>query len=75
MEGFEAFGVVVRTIGLLIMLYGVWFIWFAAAVSFGKATPHADTEGKDYWTSGIAFVLVGSVLLMQADKVVKIAYP
>jgi hypothetical protein len=35
----------------------------------------AGTEGKDYWTSGVVFVLVGGTLLMQADKIVKIAYP
>ncbi len=71
----EAFGVAVRTVGLLIMLHGFWYLLYAVLATFHLASePEEGNPIKDYWSAAVWFLTMGGALLAGADTIVKSAY-
>jgi hypothetical protein len=75
LDGPEVFGVVVRTVGLLATLYGIWCLAFAVAITIRAATPDPNNEPRSYYTAAITFIFVGGGLFLGADAVVRLGYP
>jgi hypothetical protein len=70
----DAFGVAVRTIGLLAACYGVWSITFEFVATV--AAQGARTENKlEYASSGLLLLGLGVLLLRCATWFVNFAYP
>jgi hypothetical protein len=80
MKPSELFGVVIRTIGFLVILYGLWNVWAGFENIFENIlTPN---EGGDadlpsslsYFAFGIPSLILGAVCFFLADWIVKLAY-
>jgi hypothetical protein len=72
MQPKDVFGIVVRTIGLLESLYGIWFLAYAVA-QYAGASEETWPTGDYVITGGLWFVL-GAALLLGAGLVERIAY-
>ena len=73
MQAQELFGVVVRTLGLVIALYGVWYLTFAIGRVLRAVSP-GKYPVRDHFIGGSLFLLIGGSLLIGADAIVRIAY-
>ena len=74
MEAADTFGVVVRTLGLLILLYGSWCAVYGLNALLGLANTKTPNEWKDYLPTGAVLALIGFALLAGAKAVVEFAY-
>ncbi len=75
MQPSEAFGVVVRALGLVIWIRGLWILLYAIYTALGiAAPPDHKHENKEYLTGGVLFFVAGAFLIFGADFFVKIAY-
>ena len=80
MKPSELFGVIVRTIGILVILYGLWNIWAGCETIFESILPvsEGDESGLSsslaYFAFGVPSVLLGAVCFFLADPIVKLAY-
>jgi len=63
----DVFGLVVRSIGLLMCLFGLWQI-------VGIRSPDKSYQRADYVTALILFLIVGLALLAGADHIVRFSY-
>jgi hypothetical protein len=75
MDASDAFGVAVRTIGLLVSLLGIWNLLYALFVSLG-AINDGDDRNKlgGYWSAAAWFLAGGGALMVGADAIVSLAY-
>jgi hypothetical protein len=69
----ELFGVVVRTLGLVVALYGVWYLAYAIGRALRVVSP-GQYPLRDHFFGGLLFILVGGSLLIGADAIIRIAY-
>ena len=74
MEGSELFGVVVRTVGLLASLYGIWCLLFGILAAAGLTRTRENSETRDYLSGGTLFIVVGGALLLGAESIVAMTY-
>jgi hypothetical protein len=70
--GREIFGVVVRSFGLLLLLWGLYCLGFAA-VSFGAHLVQSEYSNIAFLTFGVLYVGVGLALL-KGEWLVRFAY-
>jgi hypothetical protein len=75
MKADELFGVVVRTIGLLCVINGAWYLIYGFLQSAGTFGPSLEDETAMYFASGIPFMAGGCLLMRGADWFVKFSYP
>jgi hypothetical protein len=76
----ELFGVLVRTAGFLIVIYGLWEIW-GGVENFAEnllATAQGDSSDQpsslSYFAFGVPSVGFGALVFFLADWIVKLAY-
>jgi hypothetical protein len=80
MKPSELFGVVVRTIGFLVILYGLWNVWAGFENIFENLlTPNEGGDAElpsslPYFAFGVPSLMLGTVCFFLADWVVKLAY-
>ena len=78
MKASELFGVAVRTIGLFILLYGLYDIWGGIDTMLSNLLPDSsDSESASalsYFVFGVPEFIVGTLFFFLADAVVKLAY-
>ena len=74
MKARDIFGIVIRTFGVAVLLYGFWYLSFAVAHACGMPQERPDDMAA-YFTSGIPAVLLGIVLLRCARQLVRFSYP
>jgi len=81
MKSSDIFGVAVRTIGLLVLLYGLYDIWsgFDNFVENLIWPPSQDSDSNTgsaltYFVFGVPEFIVGLLLFFLADWLVKLAY-
>jgi hypothetical protein len=74
MEPREAFGIVVRSLGMISVVYAAWQLTFAFSLAAGFTTDDQYVAG-DYVCSITSLTLIGLVLLRGADALVRFAYP
>jgi hypothetical protein len=67
MKGSDLFGVIVRTFGLVSLVYGVWS-------GFGVLFPHPPYTSRDYVPGAAVTVGIGLFLLLGADLLVRVSY-
>ena len=74
MKARDIFGIVIRTFGVAILLFGFWYLAFAVAQACGMPQ---ETHGEmaAYFTSGIPAVLLGILFLRCARQIVRFSYP
>ena len=74
MQPREAFGIVVRSLGMLLIAYALWNLGFAFsdAVSF---TTKTGVPAPDYVTLIVTFTLMGLTFIRGANIIVNFAYP
>jgi hypothetical protein len=75
MKPSDLFGVIVRTIGLLAIIQGVWYSVYAFLQGAGVLSETEVDETKMYLASGIPLLCGGCLLLRGADWFVKFSYP
>jgi hypothetical protein len=76
MKTSDIFGLIVRVIGLLLMLYGLWYMWGSARDLILTVFGHSDSVSSliEDTGFGIPVVLLGSFFLFFADWIIKITY-
>jgi hypothetical protein len=77
MQPQDVFGIIVRTFGLFLTFYGVWFLLSGIVRVISPpdatATPPAR-KARDYIFAALLFCIAGLLLLLRAQAVVQIAY-
>jgi hypothetical protein len=73
MQPREAFGVVVRSLGLLAIAYALWNLGFAFSGAIGYAVL-VEAAVEDYVTNVVTFTAIALWLLRGADGIVNFAY-
>jgi hypothetical protein len=71
----DIFGLIVRTIGLFILLYGVWMFTYGFVQRFGLLPESEHAEARTYLIAGTLWLVIGGLLLRKADGLVRFAYP
>jgi hypothetical protein len=80
MKPFELFGVVVRTVGFLVIIYSLWNIWAGFDNVFEnilQANQGGDADmpsSFSYFAFGIPGLVFGAVCFFCASWIVKLAY-
>jgi hypothetical protein len=80
MKPSELFGVVVRMIGFLVILYGLWNVWAGFENIFENLLPTNESGDADlpsslsYFVFGVLSLMLGAVCFFLADGIVKLAY-
>ncbi|HEY1663061.1 MAG TPA: hypothetical protein VGI03_11640 [Verrucomicrobiae bacterium] len=79
MKSSDIFGVAVRTIGLLVILYGLYDVWGGFDNFFENVISPPDSDSNtastlSYFIYGVPEFVIGSLLFFLADWVVKLAY-
>jgi hypothetical protein len=70
----ELFDVIVRTIGLLVLLRGLWWLHFSALAAFPYSGPPEDATWKSYIRPGIIYSIVGVLLIAYAEGISRLFY-
>lgn len=74
MSPVEIFGIVVRTYGLSMSIYAIWYLVYGVATSMGLPED-APGYGTSYYISGSLFLAVGLYFLRGAPAVIRLSYP
>lgn len=76
MKARDIFGIVVRILGLLLVLWAAWYLAFGVAFVLRALhdTGHESDMGA-YFTTGIPGFIVGLMLLRFGRQVVRFSYP
>jgi hypothetical protein len=80
MKSSDVFGVAVRVIGLIVILYGLYDVWGGFDNFFENLMPNTqDSDANSpstlsYFIYGVPEFIVGALLFFLADLVVKLAY-
>jgi hypothetical protein len=72
MQPEDVFGLIVRTIGLLVALWGAWHLVFAIAQ--GANVTNSSHPTSAYAVSGVSAIVVGVGLLKAATALVAATY-
>jgi hypothetical protein len=76
MKARDIFGIIVRSFGMCVLLYALWYLAFAFAFLFRALhdTSHDSYMGP-YFTSGIPGLVFAIVLLRFSRQIVRFSYP
>ena len=76
MKAPDVFGVIVRTIGFLLIIYGLWYVWYALdsipAALLGR--DGADRSWIGYLIFGLPVITLGALFFFCADWIVRLTY-
>ena len=73
MNAKDVFGVVVRTAGLFLLVYGLWYLLYGVAQATGISPITHSTV--NYFLSGWGSLLVGLYFLRGAPGLLRFCYP
>jgi len=74
MNSRDVFGIIIRTFGLCLVLYAVWFFFSATVIHF-NLTKAGETEAFEFFAVGTLFLGVGLYLLRGAPEIMGFSYP
>lgn len=80
MKAPELFGVVIRTAGFLIVLYGLWEVWGGVETvtenlfSISQGDNGDQTSSFSFFADGVPALIVGVLVFFLADLIVRLAY-
>jgi len=74
MKPSDIFGLIVRTLGVCLFLWSIWYFVFGLAEAVGLVT---DTPGEktSYFVTGVPGIIVAVVLMRCAPWFVRFSYP
>jgi len=75
MKPSDIFGVVVRTIGLCLMLYALWYLLFAVAEVGGILAEQSPGEERVYFLNGLGALIVALFLMRGGRRITRFSYP
>ena len=70
----DIFGIIVRVIGLVLLIYAIWFLIYGFATIMGYSEVNVGYK-VSYFISGTTFLLLSLYLLRGAPLLVKYSYP
>ena len=70
----KGFGVVVRSVGLMLLVYSVWYLLYGAATILGMEGTQTEWR-TGYFVSGGFLLSVSLYLLRGARHLVRFCYP
>jgi hypothetical protein len=71
----HAFGVAVRVVGLLVALFGAYFLVCSLVLIVDPSYSSKLAPAWHYLIFGVLYFLAGYVLIRSARRIVRIAYP
>ncbi len=76
MKAPDIFGIVIRVLGILLVLWSLWYLTFGVAFVIHALhdTGHESDSGA-YFTTGIPGFIVGIALLRFGRMIVRFGYP
>ena len=74
MKARDLFGVLIRVLGMILVLYAIWNLAFAVAFNITLLTSH-DSDMSAYYTFGIPALVMGFGLLRFGRQIVRFSYP
>jgi len=75
MKPSQVFGIIIRTIGLSLLVYSVWYLVYGiATVAGGFPETHVGYKAA-YFLSGITFLIVSLYFLRGAPHILRFSYP
>ena len=76
MKARDLFGVLIRVLGMILVLYAIWNLSFAVAFSISllHGTSH-DSDMSAYYIFGVPALVVGIGLLRFGRQIVRFSYP
>lgn len=80
MKASELFGVAVRVIGLLVLLYGLYDIWggfdnfFENLLPSNQGSDSSSSSVLSYFVFGVPEFILGALMFFLADWIVRLAY-
>lgn len=74
MKARDIFGIVIRLLGVVLLLYGLWYLAYAIAELCGLPQ---DSPGEmaAYFTAGVPATLIGVLFVRCARQIVRFSYP
>jgi hypothetical protein len=75
MKPSDVFGIVVRTIGVFVLLWGCWHLIYGIAEAIGIVAEEQRGEMIAYLITGIGSALMAVVLMRCASWFVRFSYP
>lgn len=75
MKARDIFGIVIRTLGVFILLHGLWYLVYAIAEACRILSEDSPGEMVSYFTAGIPATLIGMLFLRCARRIVHLSYP
>ena len=69
----KVFGIIVRTVGLSLLVYAIWYIVYGVAAVLGMQTSPDYKIG--YFLSGFLFLIISIYFLRGAPVLLKFCYP
>lgn len=75
MKPSDIFGIIVRTIGVLLLLYGLWYLVFAVAEVLGIVAAETPDEAKLLFLNAASAIVVALTLMRAASWFVRFSYP
>ncbi|HWC59085.1 MAG TPA: hypothetical protein VHC44_05265 [Verrucomicrobiae bacterium] len=76
MKARDIFGVILRTIGVCLLLFSLWYLAFAVAYLL-KALQDSNNEAAvgAYFTTGVPGFIIAVLLLCFSRQIVRFSYP
>jgi hypothetical protein len=71
----HAFGVAVRVVGLLVALYGAYYLACGLILTVDPGYSDKLAPASHYFVFGVLDFLTGGILIRQARRLVGLAYP
>jgi len=75
MKPSDVFGIIVRTVGLMLIINGAWYLAYGLFQNADALTGSPAAETKAYFASGVPFLIGGCLLMRAADWFVRFSYP
>lgn len=70
----DIFGIIVRLAGVLLLLWGIWYLSFGIA-QLGGLPQDSRGEMASYFVCGIPSLVMGFIFLRRAREIVHFSYP
>ena len=69
----KIFGIILRTVGLFLLVYAIWYIEYGIAAILGMQTP--PSYKIEYFLTGILFLLIAIYFLRGGPGLLEFCYP
>ncbi len=71
----DIFGIIVRTIGVLLLLLGLWYLTFGLAEAIGIVAGETPDEAKLLFVTATSAITIALFLIRAAHWIVRFSYP